>query len=52
MALSRAKLTNGVTTVEFDVITSEIISRNATITDKTVENGSVISDHVQGRGRS
>jgi len=43
----RAKLTDGITTVEFDVLLSEDVSRSSVITDKTVESGANVSDHIQ-----
>lgn len=47
MAVTRAKLTNTIVDVEFDVLTGESVSNSSTVTDKTVEDGSIISDHIQ-----
>lgn len=44
---NRAKLTDGTTSVEFDVLTSEQVQRSARVTDKTIEDGSIINDHIQ-----
>lgn len=47
MPTRRAKLTNGIKEVTFDVLLSESVNRSARITDKTVEDGSNINDHIQ-----
>lgn len=43
----RAKLKSEIDEVEFDALLSETVSRSSLITDKFVEKGSIISDHIQ-----
>lgn len=43
----RAKLTDNIIDVEFDVLTDETVTLSSNVTDKTIEDGSIISDHIQ-----
>ncbi len=45
--MRKAFLQKGNIVVEFDLLASEAVGNSATVTEKTVEDGSIISDHIK-----